>query len=267
MSVSKTNKTAPASALSVEVRLTVPTAWHDLTQEQLRYILTMLADGVEGAALKTYALVRFNRITVYRRTQAGWQCSYRPPRGRDVTFSMQRDLVASMLEKLKFIDSLEDMDVRLDGIHGLHAVDGLLHGVPFGDYLKMELAYQGYMKSRADQPLRSLARLLYRDADGHTVSGTPYEPSELLGAYLWFAHVKQVFAREFPVFFRPAPDSESIEEFDPLEACNAQIRALTDGDITKETIVMAADTWRALTELNAKSIDAREMRAKLAQKS
>ena len=32
---------------------------------------------------------------------------------------------------------------------------------------------------------------------------------------------------------------------------NAQIRALTKGDVTKEKEILALDTWRALTELNA----------------
>ena len=35
------------------------------------------------------------------------------------------------------------------------------------------------------------------------------------------------------------------------EAVNSQIRALTKGDVTKEKEVLAIDTWRALTELNA----------------
>ena len=35
------------------------------------------------------------------------------------------------------------------------------------------------------------------------------------------------------------------------DAVNAQIRALTKGDITKEKEVLAIDTWRAFTELDA----------------
>ena len=35
------------------------------------------------------------------------------------------------------------------------------------------------------------------------------------------------------------------------DAVNAQIRALTKGDVTKEKEVLAIDTWRALTELDA----------------
>ena len=38
------------------------------------------------------------------------------------------------------------------------------------------------------------------------------------------------------------------------------IRALTGGDITKEERIMKMDTWRALTELDAKAREAEELR-------
>ena len=47
---------------------------------------------------------------------------------------------------------------------------------------------------------------------------------------------------------------------------NAQIRALTGGDITKEKAVLAMDTWRALTELDAKARDYEELERKYPSK-
>lgn len=43
---------------------------------------------------------------------------------------------------------------------------------------------------------------------------------------------------------------------------NAQIRALTDGDVTKEPQVLATDVHRALTELDAKIRDADILKSK-----
>ena len=43
---------------------------------------------------------------------------------------------------------------------------------------------------------------------------------------------------------------------------NAQIRALTKGDVTKEAEVLALDTWRALTELNVQAKEYKELNAK-----
>lgn len=47
-----------------------------------------------------------------------------------------------------------------------------------------------------------------------------------------------------------------------LESINVQLRALTDGDVTKEQSVKQIDCWRALTELNAKAKEAEEFRRK-----
>lgn len=41
---------------------------------------------------------------------------------------------------------------------------------------------------------------------------------------------------------------------------NAQIRALTKGDITKEKEILSLDTWRALTELDAQAKEYEEMK-------
>ena len=45
-----------------------------------------------------------------------------------------------------------------------------------------------------------------------------------------------------------------------LDAVNAQTRALTGGDITKEREVWKLDVWRALTELDAKAREADEFK-------
>ena len=51
-----------------------------------------------------------------------------------------------------------------------------------------------------------------------------------------------------------------------LEVVDAEIRALTGGDITKEAQVLQSDCWRALTELDAKAREAREMKELLNKK-
>jgi hypothetical protein len=46
------------------------------------------------------------------------------------------------------------------------------------------------------------------------------------------------------------------------DAMNAQIRALTKGDITKEKEVLTMDCWRALTELDAIARETEELNRK-----
>ena len=67
-----------------------------------------------------------------------------------------------------------------------------------------------------------------------------------------------MFSSQFHNFLQPVPqDNANLLDSDKSQyeiltaAVNAQIRALTKGDVTKEKQVLALDTWRALTELDA----------------
>ena len=68
-------------------------------------------------------------------------------------------------------------------------------------------------------------------------------------------------SRAFPNFFRKAT-ADDVTELSVLQSINLQLRALTDGDVTKETEVKRVDCWRALTELDAKAKEAADFRRK-----
>ena len=254
-------KTAP-STLSADgvLHLTCPRSWREMTQEQLRYALHVVGCGlyspVEG---RTLMLLRFTGIEVRVKTLQGWACSVdvQTPKGktRRHHFLMQSWQVQSMIKQLEFVDSYETMDVRLESVQGFKAVDALLHGVRFWDYLNMEKYYQGYLATKEQKYALGLAQLLYPGGV------TAIDDAELTGCVMWFGHVKKVMARFFHHFFKPAPVSQG-KPVNWLEQMNAQIRALTDGDITKEQAVYDKDCWRALTELDAKAREAEEFRQK-----
>lgn len=98
-----------------------------------------------------------------------------------------------------------------------------------------------------------------------------FKPYERISIFYWFAALKDTFSRKFSDFFQPisaatggnllGSSAPSVED-----AMNAQIRALTKGDITKEKEVLALDTHRALTELNAQAREYKELNAKTQSK-
>ena len=75
----------------------------------------------------------------------------------------------------------------------------------------------------------------------------------------WWAQLKTLFGVHFPNFFKPAEDGGVA---DMTQIMNNQIRALTEGDVTKENEILALDTWRALTELDAKAKEAEDFKLK-----
>ncbi len=264
-------KTAP-STLSADgvLHLTCPRSWREMTQEQLRYALHVIGCGlyssVEG---RTLMLLRFTGIEVKEKTPYGWACSVPVgssdgKRSRRHHFFLQSWQVQDMIKQPEYVDSYETMNVRLESIQGFKAVDALLHGVRFHDYLQMEKHYQGYLASKEAKYALGLARLLYPVGRfAASVGIVSLDAAELTGCLMWYSYVKKQFSRFFPHFFRPAATEAGTSPSGSwLDQMNAQIRALTDGDITKEQAVFDKDCWRALTELDAKAREAEEFRRK-----
>ena len=261
-------KTRP-STLSADrvLRLTCPRSWSEMTQEQLRYALHVIGCGlyssVEG---RTLMLLRFCDLQVTKKTPYGWACSVPvgstdEGKSRRHHFLLQSWQVQFMIQQLEYVDSYEAFDVRLESIQGIKAVDPLLHRVMFQDYLNMEKYYQGYLATKQPRYALGLARLLYPTSRFDSDIGiASLDDAELTNCIMWYSYVKRQFFKHFRHFFRPAP--EGGKAVDWIEQMNTQIRALTDGDITKESAVLEKDCWRALTELDAKAREAEEIRKK-----
>ena len=261
-------KTAP-STLSADgvLHLSCPRSWKEMSQEQLHYALHVIGCGmyssVEG---RTLMLLRFTGIEAEKKTPYGWACTVTVAKDngkqRKHHFFLQSWQVQDMIRQLEFVDGYETFDVRLESVGGFKAVDALLHGVRFWDYLNMEKYYQGYLSTKEKKYVLGMARLLYPDSRFSSGIGiSEIDDAETTNCVMWFSYVKKQFSRFFRHFFKPAPVSEG-KAVDWIEQMNAQVRALTDGDITKEQAVYDKDCWRALTELDAKAREAEEFRKK-----
>ena len=236
------------------------------------YLLATFHD--DPVLIKTYMLCRFTGLKIGKRLLMPgtggipvtvYRCRFRTAWWRlSRSFLLQSWQVQSLLHQFDFIDQYDSMDVRLDTISGCRAVDDELHGYPFREYLAAEMYYQMAIETREEDKITKLARQLYRQEDGHSAPDAKrwkLSAAEQLGTLMWFARVKSLMAQEFPNFFRKT-DGDDLEGYDLIAARNAQIRALTEGDITKEEAVMAIDCWRALTELDQKAREAKEFKEK-----
>lgn len=262
-------KTAP-STLSADgvLHLSCPRSWKEMTQEQLHYALHVIGCGMYGSVEgRTLMLLRFTGIEVEKNTPYGWACSvpvgmHDGKKQRKHRFFLQSWQVQDMIRQLEFVDGYDTFDVRLESVGGFKAVDALLHGVRFWDYLMMEKYYQGYLSTKEKKYVLGMARLLYPDSRFSSGIGiSEIDDAETTNCVMWFSYVKKQFSRFFRHFFKPAPVSEG-KAVNWIEQMNAQVRALTDGDITKEQAVYDKDCWRALTELDAKAREAEEFRKK-----
>ena len=262
------------------IDLYAPTEWRKMTQEQLRYVLTLLSLFENLSVVKTYMLIRLSGIHVEgltvrtaREQPRSFACWFRPKWWKPRRwFTLESWQVQGMMHQFDFIDQFDGMDVRLERIRGCRAVDDILDHYPFGDYLMAEQYYQLAVMSGKPEMIERLARFLYvrterygflwlrkREVHPRRLS---LSPAEQMGTLRWFAHVKSVFAERWPHFFRRVDAAVEEMDIDLMGAMDTQIRALTDGDITKEETIKALPCWRALTELNEKAREAKEFHEK-----
>lgn len=266
---------APSISSDKVLHLHCPISWGELSEEQLRYVLALIGSNLYNEVeIRTLMLIRLTGITVLKKHAGGfWSCSVVLDGGKTHYFDLQTWQVQDMIGQLQFINRPEEMDVRLESIQGFRAVDKLLHFMKvkedgkekikpffFYDYLNLEVCYQGFLMTKRDDRIDAMARILYRDKDGNMPERLDLDVAERTGTLFWFFYIKKELSKAFPNFFRPA--SSMGGDYNVLDSINAQLRALTDGDVTKEETVKHIDCWRCLTELDAKAREAAEFKLK-----
>lgn len=213
------------------INLIVPASWDQLTQQQLRYACFLLSSGhYTREQVEALTLIRWSKCLEGHVLPAP-------------------DRLAPFLTQMEWLFNIPDTPVRLEEIHRAKAVHPMLRGVPFEHWLILENTYQGYLRTKQQHLIENMTPYLY----GHRI---PLSAAEAYSIFLWMAAVKRLFAARFPHFFLPSPVTQEEPEdmHNSLRRnMNMQIRALTKGDITKEKEILAMDTWRALTELDAQA--------------
>ena len=239
----------------------LPQAWHELSQRELAMVFRSMERNPEPSQAKLAVLLRLTGMEISYREVQGWRCKVRAvSEGRDTTvsFVIDREEMAWMIEQLDWLTVPGMIPVRLQELQSVNwervtALPADLHGVKFSTYLVAENCYQGVLMSRTDEAVQQLAKTLYPGLERNL------EAWEQMMVLQWWAQVKGMFTDLFPHFFKPGGADEG-DTPDMRAIMDNQIRALTGGDITKEAEVLAMDTWRALTELNAKAKEAEDFK-------
>ena len=245
--------------------ISLPTSWAELTDKQLQMVYNLFARDLSAAEVKTLCLVKWNGLKVLSQLP---DKRFLIKRGKEVVHLSTRQ-IQQATSVLDFLDSFAPMPIRIARIGKYRALPADFEKVPFEQYLYVDNLFQGYLNTQSDELLQQMAQVLY--------GSDRVKPSKahLVGVFYWMASLKQYFAGLFPNFYKPASDNSNgnllgngqSDIYSQLrDSTNAMIRALTGGDITKEAAIMKMDTWRALTELDAKAREAEELR-KATQKS
>lgn len=245
---------------TISINFIVPQGWHELSDRQLRYVYQLLANEFATDEVKTLCLLQWSGTKVIGRQESG---AYLLKKGKFL-FEVTPLTLAELLPHLDWLGSIPTVPVRISKINRQHALPTDFSEVPFETFIICDNLYQGYLQTQNDELLDQLGTTLY----GKSMAFKPYER---ISIFYWFASLKDSLSRKYSDFFQPisaatggnllGSSAPSVED-----AMNAQIRALTKGDVTKEGEVLALDTHRALTELNAQAREYKELNDKTTSK-
>ena len=238
--------------------LSLPKSWADLSDPQLLFFFRQLATDKPMAEIQTLCLCQWANVLVRCRLYGS---VYLVQHAKQQAVISQHQFVCA-ITTLDYLKSFPLYPVRIKKIGKARAVETDFQGVPFSTFISADNYYQGFLHTKNEALLNHLATLLYPKVKSRHLT-TPL----LLNAFYWFSSLKHYFARLFPHFLQPmSSSSEDLLGYAPpigevlRTAMNAQIRALTGGDITKEEAVLSMDTWRTLTELDAKAKEVEDIK-------
>lgn len=255
--------------------LHAPSSWAELSQPQLDFLLRTIAsvnsDNADkkfrsledyadqtAAQVATLCLFEWNGIKVVTPYGDNWLIA----RDGNEYLVSGADLAAAAAA-LGWVGELPSEPVRLERIDGAKAVDADLDdSFSFDDWLTCEALWQGYQATKSDALLRQMAEVLYHKP------GISLKEHEALSIFYWWASIKAYCNSLYPNFFQPSSSGNAqVPDRDLLRrGMDAQIRALTKGDITKESLVLSMPAHRALTELDALAREYDELNRKYPQK-
>lgn len=238
------------------IDISLPTSWSELSEAQLKMVYRLFAKDLTPEEVKTICVLRWNKMKVITKIGRLYWIKV----GRRLVKMSARQIV-NITATLNFLDELPPYPVRYKKYKGHAALSADFNGVPFQSYLAADNIFQGYLQTENMELLKTLVCILYDDDNINA------DKSACVMAFYWFASLKQMMARRFHHFYQPidSVDGGNMLQAKSLhekltDAVNAQIRALTGGDVTKEPYIMNMDTLRALTELNAKAQEAEELK-------
>ena len=239
--------------------LSLPTDWQSLSDSQLLFFFRQLSHDLPMEEILTLCLFKWADLRVLCKTHDG--SVYLVKHGKQqATLTLHQFVCA--ITALDFLKSFPPYPIRIRTFGKARAIAANFQGVPFSTFISADNYYQGFLHTKNEALLGQLATLLYPKVKSRHLT-TPL----LLNAFYWFSSLKHYFVRLFPHFLQPIfSSSEDLLGYAPpigevlRTAMNAQIRALTGGDITKEEAVLSMDTWRALTELDAKAKEVEDIK-------
>lgn len=255
--------------LADKITVCVPGSWQELSDREAWRALRLLSmDDVESEHVPLLLFMELNKFSVLGRSHRGDFIVS----GGGTIFELTPSVAAEMCRPLRFVLEPPKRPWRPERFRKYIAVDADMQGLCFADWLCVENYLQRVISISDFSLLDNLNIILMKRSKGFKSflqgRNVAFTRPERLAVFLWIQSVKDYLRRRFPHFYARTGEAQegAITPQDLQDATDAQIRALTKGDITKENQVLEMDMYRALSELNALAREYKELDAKLNSK-
>lgn len=255
--------------LKKEIHLRLPDSWEALTDREALELYSLLASGLPNTDLPMLAMVRLNAIRVIARqgNGSGYLCRSRFDSG---IWSATPATLAGLAAQLDWIVQLPSRPWRPEKgwPAGARPLSPMLDELTFADWLIIQNTLHAVAATDDFSPLDRLLPMLTRAGRRWpAIGGRSMEPEACrVAIFRWMMGLRMEFGRRYRHLYPPASEEDDqparITPQMLAESTDAQLRALTGGDVTKEEQVMALPIARALAELNAKAREYAELKSK-----
>ena len=252
-----------------KIELTVPRGYAEMNEKQLRYVASLQVSGQSEESMRTKCFIRFAGIKPV--AHLGEIYFFIRPKFKG-TFSLKAEEVAYFSKKMDWITKNYIGITPIQKIGRYQAVDRIFRDITFAQYLDAENYYQAFIFTKKEQYLHKLMSTLYQTGKKYDSSLTDKRAkyfarkaseTEKIATIMWMMGVKEYFSIKFSYLFSvSSAGGDDQKAPDMFEIISNQVRALTDGDVTKQKAVLASNTWDALKELNEKAKEAKNLTKK-----
>ena len=249
----------------MKIELTAPRNFGEMTEKELRYLIDLLVAGQTEKQIHVKCFIRFTGIKTIM--NIGDTYYFVKPKMKGF-FKLTSEEVSNFATSFKYLTSKYEGLTPFARIGLYHPADKLLRNITFAKYIEAENHYQAYIFKKEDKYLVKLLTVLYfSNEKSMQRNATAADRTMCL---LWFIGIKEYFARKFKYLFGKVQGNEEEEDGDPVppnmyEIITNQVRMLTEGDITKNKQVLSSPTWDALTELDNKCREYKELKSNTPQ--
>lgn len=250
-----------------KVEITVPRNFEEVTPKQLRFLASLQMAGETEENIWSKCFIRFAGIKPI--TTINDVC-YLVKKDFKGYFTMSVDDMAYFARQMKWLTK-SYVGITPLKISRFNPCDRLLRNTVFIQYLDAENYYQAFLHKKDPVYLDKLIATLFQTGMEYDNAKTAARAKRISRSrrnvekyivIIWMIGIKEFFSRKFKHLFARASGEESDEPINMIEIMNNQVRALTDGDITKRKQVLSSSTWDALIELNEKCREAAELKSK-----